>query len=214
MSLAIGRPAVGDALGQAEVGQVAVLAPVLLVDEHVRGLDVPVHQAAPVRRVQGVGHLGGDGDRAGGLEHAFAPQERLEVGALDVPHRDEQAPVGLPRLVDRDDVGVVEPGGEARLAQQALAEALVVGQRRIEELERDRPVEAGVPGEVDLAHAAAAGQLLDAISRELLTREDPPMHGHALLPGDQAHVLMAPRREATACDAAPVRAVAPDFRAS
>ena len=108
----------------------AVLAAVLLVDEDVRRLDVAMDEAAargrrrahrrPVRRSRAPARI----------ERAFATQQRLQVGPVDEAHRDEQAPVCLARLVDRDHVRVVEPRREPRLAQQPLAEAVVVGERR------------------------------------------------------------------------------------
>ncbi len=43
-----------------------------------------------------------------GSSRVSLSQQALEVGALDVPHRDVQDAVGLARVVDRDDVGMVE----------------------------------------------------------------------------------------------------------
>ena len=61
----------GGVLRQAEVGQVAVLGPVgagVARDEDVAGLDVAVDEAADVRGVERAGDLGGDRERALGLE--------------------------------------------------------------------------------------------------------------------------------------------------
>ncbi len=105
----------------------------------------------------------------------MAAKQRPQVGPVHVAHGDEEATLRLARLVDRHDVGMVEGRREARLAQQALAEALIPGEIRAEDLERNRPVEARVAGEVDLAHAAAADQLLDLVGTEH------PVHGPILL---------------------------------
>ena len=90
----------------------------------------------------------------------------LQVAALDQPHRDDQLAVLLAGVVDGDDVGVVEPGGEARLAQEPLAEALVVGEVAGDHLERHRPVEGQVRRPVDDAHPAARDQRVDAVPAE------------------------------------------------
>ena len=64
---------------------------------------------------------------ASGVESAVA-QATGEVGALDVAHRQEGRAVDLAGLVERDDVGVVEAGGEPRLALEAGPEVGVLRQ--------------------------------------------------------------------------------------
>ena len=94
-------------------------------------------------------------------------QELLEVAAGDVAHRDVELALVLAGVVDRDDVRMVERGGELRLAQEALSEAPVLGQLRCEQLEGDLAVERKVVGPVDDAHPAAAEQRLDPVAEEL-----------------------------------------------
>ena len=86
--------------------------------------------------VERCGDLGDDRHGVGGVEGSLAEQ-CLQVGALDVAHRDEDAPVCLSGFVDRDDVRVVERGGELGLGQEPLPEVAVLGQLGREELQGD-----------------------------------------------------------------------------
>src|SRR5947208_253471 len=56
---------------------------------------------------------------------------------------------------------MAQRGGALRLAHEALAELLVLGQLRRQHLQRDRPPEARLARAVDDAHSAAADQALD-----------------------------------------------------
>ena len=87
-----------------------------------------------------------------------------EGTAVDVLHDDVRRAVVLARVVDLDDVGVGEPGGEARLTDEAVAEDRVVGEVAGEHLDRHRPLELVVPREVDDGHAAAAEDVCDAVA--------------------------------------------------
>src|SRR4029077_14074648 len=89
-----------------------------------------------------------------------------QVAALDVAHRDVQGALLLARVVDRDDVRVVDRRREARLAHEALAERLILGELWRDELERDRAVEVELHGPIDHAHAAPPGDAGDAMTGE------------------------------------------------
>ena len=79
-------------------------------------------------------------------------------------HGDEQRAVGgLVDLVDGADVGVIEGGGGARLAQEAPLVLLAGAALGGEELERHRPVELEVDRLVDHAHAAAPEAIEDPV---------------------------------------------------
>ena len=113
------------------------------------------------------GDLVDDGRRLAGLEPALVRDQLAQVGIRDVPHRDEELAVLLARVVDRQDVGLIEPGGGPRLALEALAEIGVVRVLGRDQLERDDAAERQVGGAVDHAHPAPPGDFLDSVPGEL-----------------------------------------------
>ncbi len=64
---------------------------------------------------------------------------------------------------------MVDRGGRARLAHEALAEVGVLGELRRDQLQRDRAVEVELERAVDDAHAAAARDPQDAVAGELVS---------------------------------------------
>ncbi len=63
---------------------------------------------------------------------------------------------------------MIDSGGDPCLADEAVAEDRVLGERRGDELERDRAVQVQLGGPVDDAHAAATGDCVDAMAGERL----------------------------------------------
>ena len=154
---------VGEAAGESEVGKVDVTVG---RDEDVRGLDVAVDEPERMRRVQGGCDLTRDRDGCF-LRQRSLREQLLELGAVDVAHGDVQLAGDLAGVVDRDDVRVVDRCGQAGLAEEALAEALVLRELGGEDLQRDRPLECQVVGAVDDPHPAPADQRLEAVAGEL-----------------------------------------------
>ena len=152
------------ALGQAEVAEVAVLASRGLGDEDVRRLDVTMDEALLVRGVEGLRDLREEVDGALRLECTVLGDDLREIGAFDVTHREEEQAVLVSGLVDRDDVRVVERSRDPRLAQETLAEALVLGELGGDHLERDLASEALFARTVNRTHPPAADECLDLIA--------------------------------------------------
>ena len=67
----------------------------------------------------------------------------------------------LAEFVDGHDVGMVQPGQRAGFAIEALGEIRSGGGLRREDFQRDDPVQGGLAGLVDGAHAAFADEVED-----------------------------------------------------
>ena len=166
---AAAEPAVGaerQLLGETEVGQVGV---VLLAEQDVRRFDVAMDEAMAVGGVERPAELRHDAGRPLGSEAPLGADERAQVGPVDVAHDDEQHAVVLARVVDGEDVGVLDRGGGLGLGHEALAKVRVVGEARADDLQRDGSLEAELRRAVDDAHPAAPGQRVDAVVGEDVT---------------------------------------------
>ena len=110
-----------------------------------------------MRLVERAGDLADDQHRAPRLHRPAAPDDRREVGALEVAHREPEVSVLLAGGVDLGDVRMLDTLRVLRLAQEALADLLVVGQVGGQDLERRAALLAVLLlGQPDDAHAAFA----------------------------------------------------------
>jgi hypothetical protein len=147
-------------LGQPEVEQ---LGGALLGEHDIGGLEVAVEHALPVRGAEAAGELQRD------VEDLLPGQRQLElVQALPAHELRGQVrpPPGPADAVDRQDVGVVQPGDGAGLDEEALARGLVRADRG-QELHRHRAPEQGVARLEDLAHGAATERPDDLVLVDL-----------------------------------------------
>jgi hypothetical protein len=102
-------------------------------------------------------------------ELPLAANPVAEALALDKGHREPQQfrpavpPSRCPAVQYREDVRVLQPGGEADLALEALRPQRR-GQLGMEHLERHRPVVPDVVREVDRRHPAPAQLPLDRVA--------------------------------------------------
>ena len=79
----------GKMAGEAEVAHVRVLCIRFLAEEDVRRLHVAVHEPRCMRRIERLGDLRDEADRALGIQPALAPEKLTQVDALHVaPSRD------------------------------------------------------------------------------------------------------------------------------
>ena len=162
-------------------------------NEDVGRLDVAMHEPLRVRGVERARHLPEYVERAVRRESALVRDQRLQIDALDVAHRDVEHALGLTRLEDRHDAGVVEPGGRPPLLLEALAVERVVRELGCEHFEGDLAPVAELLRDVDDAHAAAAEHALDRGSRPARCR----CGGRG--PSDGSVLTFRARRPASGC---------------
>ncbi len=158
-----------------EVGQVRALATVDPADEDVAGRHVAVHEPGGVGGVERVGDAGQHRERPLRRQRPLVAQQRAQVDAVDVRHREVEQPAVLAGGHDPHDVRVLEPPRQGRLAEEPLAEAPVGRQRRVEHLQRDQPAGA-VPRPVDHPRRAVAEHRLDREATDRRARRESRLH--------------------------------------
>ena len=141
--------------------------PRAVLDQHVGGGQVAVDDSPPVR----VGQGGRDRPAVPAgvvpVERASGDQ-RVERDAFDELHDEHRLAVVLEHVVEADDVRMLEARQRRRLALEPLAQLGVLGDPRVEDLQRDVALEPFVPGAPHHTHAAAT-QLLE---QSVATRDD------------------------------------------
>ena len=142
---------VTDRLGDPEVGHQGV-AP---REENVFRLDVAVHHAVLVRIGQRIGHFADDPGCLVDRQRPGLCQSVAERLALHERHHVKEDVVGAARIVEGEDVGVVQPRGDLDLAEEALGTERG-RQLRAQHLHGHLAVVLGVLGEIHGRHAAGA----------------------------------------------------------
>ena len=122
-------------------------------DNHVRGLEVAVHDAPRVRGGETVAQL--DGDMEDAIERQRPAQEtRRERLPRHIFHDDVRDAIGLEHVVDACDVRVVERGGRGAFLHQAPELFFRTDALDRQPLECDGPAKPRVLCEKDFAHPA------------------------------------------------------------
>ena len=171
----VGAPARALDPGEAEVQDLHLPA---RVHEDVRRLDVAVHDAPGVRRLEGVGDLDAHGEQVLQVERRTPRHHLCERLAFEQLHDDEVLPLVLLDREDRADAGMVQRRGGARLALEALERRSVLGELGGQELQRDAAAEARVLRLVDDAHPAASEAAHDGVMGDALPDQGIHWTGH------------------------------------
>jgi hypothetical protein len=130
-------------------------------DEHIRRLQIAVHDPPPVQRVERAQDAQRGLDRLAQRQRPVSqpPIERLATQQL---HDDEDVAVDLPDVEDLADAGMVDAGRGPGLAPQARAR-VIAARGRADGLDRDLALQPRIARPVDLAHAAGSERREDLV---------------------------------------------------
>jgi hypothetical protein len=135
-------------------------------EKEVLGLHVAVDETGGVGGSESCAGLHAEPCRLRGRQRA-APRRELGDGLpLDVLHRDERTAFVLPDAEDADDVRVREPCRQAGLTEKPPPQVLVAREVLGEPLERHRPVELDVAGEVDGRHRSVTQRTHELVAAQ------------------------------------------------
>ncbi len=171
-------PAAGaDSARHAEVGHHRLASQ----EQDVVWLDVPMHNAQAVGVGQRARHLGGDLHRVVHRQRTLTREPLCQVFTRHVRHDIVQQALGLAGIVDGQDVGMGQAGGDLDLSKEPVL-ALVETGLDLEQLERHLPLVLGVVGQVDHSHPAPPQLTLDGVAPAKLLRSTGVLVGHGCLP--------------------------------
>ncbi len=123
-----------------------------------------MNHALLMRRRQARAQLTRDIDRLVRRQPANPAEERRQILAIDVFHREKRLALELADVVDPADVGMGDEARGTHLAAEALEPLLVAPEINRKKLESHRLAEDEIVGSVDLAHAAASEQRDDPVA--------------------------------------------------
>ena len=124
-------------------------------DENICRLNVAMHDALGMGRIERVGDLDGNRHQRLELERLVADHVFQSL-AFEVLHGDVGAPIVLAYVIDSEDVRVIQTGSSLRLAAETAEQVRVGGDVFGKELEGDEAAKAGVFGLENHPHPAAA----------------------------------------------------------
>jgi hypothetical protein len=133
-------------------------------EQDVLGLEVAMHDARPMARVQPLEHADRDPHGLGRLQAPPGVQAPPQAAALDQLHHQEGVALDLVVVEQRDDAGVRHPREQLRLLQKALREQHILGAEQ--HLDRDRPAQRAVDRLDDQPGGALAKHGADLVPGE------------------------------------------------
>ena len=146
-----------DHFGDSEVGD---FDPALGVHQNIFRFDIPVQDTLVVNILQCVANLGDD--RQGLLGRKLTCLHGLaEIDAIHELHHQKEKRSGLAKVMDGDDVRVVQLGEQSALAGDPFGKGRIGGQFFGEDLKGDIAFEFGLSDTVDEAHSASADEFFE-----------------------------------------------------
>lgn len=133
------------------------------MQEDVLGLYVAMDDALAVCEVERAGDVSDNPNRLVDCQHLLSRKTVAQRFTLHERHDIEQRAGCVSRIVQRQDVRVLQVGGDLDFLEEAFC-AERRSQLGLEHLERDLPVVPQVNSEVDRSHAALAELSLDVVA--------------------------------------------------
>ena len=139
-------------------------------DEHVRRLDVAVHQPAAVHGGDAVDQLDGEVEHAAPPRSGPAGQHLVERPAAEELADQERLAVLLARVVHRADVRMADERRDVRFAAEAVARFRGLGELGRQQLDRDVAIEPQIARAVDRRVLVAPQPLEQPVVRDGVAR--------------------------------------------
>ena len=155
-----------------------------LGDKDIGRLDVTVHDAFGVRRIEPICDLDCRHQQVFDL-HGLPGDAVLQGYTLEILHGDKALAFMFADFVNGADVGVVQGRGGARFPAEAFQRLGVSGYIIGQKLECDEAAKGGVLGFVNHTHAAATQFFDDAVMRDSLAQQTgkaSPFGAHVICP--------------------------------
>ena len=141
------------------------------LQQDVVGFDVAVDDRHRMGGAEGVGRLHHDAARFFDRKPAPAADPGRHRLAVHVAHDEVHQTLALADAVNRDDMGMGEPGGRLRFAGEPLADILLESELGRQHLDGDPALEPLVAGAVHYAHAAPPNLAFDRVRAPKASRE-------------------------------------------
>ena len=125
-----------------------------------------------VREREPVGHLGRDVDDHGHRQDGAGIEDLAQRASGEEFHRDIGDVVTFANIMDRDNVGVVQAAGRARLAEETLAKCGRFGTAQVDPdgLQREQPLDQRIARFVHDTHVAATEFAKNLVAADLRRR--------------------------------------------
>ncbi len=132
------------------------------VQQDVLGLDVAMDDVVPMRVIERISHLDGDAERfVNGYRWAARKPIAQRLSRHD-RHHEVQAAARFARVVEREDMRMIQAGGQLDLSKKALA-AERFREIGTQDFDRDFPAVLVVVGQVDRGHTARSELAVESI---------------------------------------------------
>ncbi len=136
------------------------LGPALIIDQHIRGLDVPVHHVAAAGMGQRFGNLLGIRDDLGQRQRALPLDPIPQIFPLNEFQHDVVPAAVFTDIVDTGNIFMIQSRRRLSLVVESAYGLVVIGKMGQQDLDGHRTAQGGVCPAKDGPHPAPADELV------------------------------------------------------